>query len=253
MQDITNRGSSPQGVPTTASAPLQESGGSPRQGHTIFTCKALPYDYHSPSTANHSTVGAYIVKTNLQASASVPELDQSLLTGEVVHLQPMVEFCLRSFILVRRTADGATVWQILEIRQQLSDAQRGRNAAMESIPFYTSPQGYKMCLRVYLNGDGIGKNSHMSLFFVIMKGEFDNILQWPFTHKVTFKLINQTGGRDIIDTFQPDPMSSSFRKPKSDMNVASGCPRFVSHTELKSGDFVKDDAIFIKCIIEGEV
>ena len=110
-----------------------------------------------------------------------------------------------------------------------------------------------MCLRVYLNGDGIGKNSHMSLFFVVMKGEFDDILQWPFAHKVTFKLINQTGGRDIIDTFQPDPMSSSFRKPKSDMNIASGCPHFVSHTELKSGDFIKDDAIFIKCIIEGEV
>ena len=31
----------------------------------------------------------------------------------------------------------------------------------------------------------------MSLFFVVMKGEFDNTLQWPFTHKVTFKLINQ--------------------------------------------------------------
>ena len=110
MQDITNRQSSPQGVPTTASVPLQESGGSPRQGHMIFTCKALPYDYHSPSTANHSTVGAYIVKTNLQASVSAPELDQSILTGEAVDLQPMVELGLRSFILVRRTADGATVW-----------------------------------------------------------------------------------------------------------------------------------------------
>ena len=51
-----------------------------------------------------------------------------------------------------------------------------------------------MCLRIYILGDGIGKGTHMSLFFVVMKGEFDNILQWPFTHKVTFKLINQCGG-----------------------------------------------------------
>ena len=99
-------------------------------------------------------------------------------------------------------------------------------------------------------GDSFGKGTHLSLFFVVMCGEFDNILQWPFIHKVTFKLINQAGGRDIVDTFQPDPMSSSFRKPKSDMNIASGCPRFVSHTELERGGFIVDDTVFIKCVID---
>ncbi len=107
-----------------------------------------------------------------------------------------------------------------------------------------------MCLRLYILGDGIGKNTHMSLFFVIMKGEFNNILQWPFTNKVTFKVINQMGNRDIIDSFKPDPMSSSFRKPKSDMNIASGCPRFVTHTELKSGGFIVEDTLFIKSTVD---
>jgi len=105
-------------------------------------------------------------------------------------------------------------------------------------------------LRLYILGDGIDKGSYMSLFFVLMKGEFDNIMQWPFTHKVTFKLINQGPGRDVIDTFQPDPMSSSFRKPKSDMNIASGCPRFVSHVDLKTGGYIVDDTIFIKCTVD---
>ena len=146
--------------------------------------------------------------------------------------------------------DGAIIWKIPQFSQRMSDAQTGKYTSIFSLPFYTGRYGYKMCLRLYILGDGIGKNSHMSLFFVIMKGEFDNILQWPFTHKVTFKLINQTGGRDIIDTFQPDPMSSSFRKPKSDMNIASGCPRFVSHTELKSSGFIQDDTVFIKCSVD---
>ena len=83
-----------------------------------------------------------------------------------------------------------------------------------------------------------------------MRGEFDNILQWPFTHKITFKLINQAGGRDIMDTFQPDPMSTALRKPKSDMNIASECPRFVSHIKLEAGGFIVDDTIFIKCIVD---
>ena len=78
-----------------------------------------------------------------------------------------------------------------------------------SIPFYSGHYGYKMCLSLYILGDGIGKNTHMSLFFVVMKGEFDAILQWPFTHKVSFRLINQHHGRDIVDVFQPDPLSSA--------------------------------------------
>ncbi len=143
--------------------------------------------------------------------------------------------------------DGSMIWKIPQFSQRMADAQTGRYTSLFSLPFHTGRYGYKMCLRLYILGDGIGKNTHMSLFFVVMKGEFDNILPWPFTHKVTFKLINQTGGRDIIDTFQPDPMSSSFRKPKSDMNIASGCPRFASHTELKNGGFILEDTIFILC------
>ena len=146
--------------------------------------------------------------------------------------------------------DGTMVWKIPQFSQRMTDAQSGKYTSIFSLPFYTGRYGYKMCLRLYILGDGIGKGNYMSLFFVLMKGEFDNILQWPFTHKVTFKLINQGTGKDIVDTFQPDPMSSSFRKPKSDMNIASGCPRFVSHTDLQGGGYVLDDTVFIKCTVD---
>ncbi|XP_019852875.1 PREDICTED: TNF receptor-associated factor 2-like [Amphimedon queenslandica] len=146
--------------------------------------------------------------------------------------------------------DGSMVWKIPQFSQRMDDARTGKYTSIFSLPFYSSRYGYKMCLRLYILGDGIGKGTHMSLFFVVMKGEFDNILQWPFTHKVTFKLINQCGARDIMDIFQPDPLSSSFQKPKSDMNVASGCPRFVSMNELMQGGFIVDDTIFIKVKVD---
>ncbi len=156
----------------------------------------------------------------------------------------------RLSLIENSSYDGQMIWKIPQFSQRMADAQSGRYTSIFSLPFYTGRYGYKMCLRLYILGNGIGKNTHMSLFFVIMKGEFDNILSWPFTSKVTFKLINQTGNRDIIDSFKPDPMSSSFCKPKSDMNIASGCPRFVSHTELKSGGFIVDDTLFIKCTVD---
>lgn len=53
-----------------------------------------------------------------------------------------------------------------------------------SAAFYTSKYGYKMCLRIYLNGDGTGRGSHLSLFFVVMRGQSDALLKWPFNQKV---------------------------------------------------------------------
>ena len=50
--------------------------------------------------------------------------------------------------------------------------------------FYTSRYGYKMCLRAYLNGDGTGRGTHLSLFFVLMRGPHDALLRWPFNQKV---------------------------------------------------------------------
>lgn len=50
--------------------------------------------------------------------------------------------------------------------------------------FYSSKYGYKMCLRLYLNGDGTGRGTHLSLFFVVMRGKCDALLKWPFGQKV---------------------------------------------------------------------
>ena len=156
----------------------------------------------------------------------------------------------RLSLLENVSYDGTMIWKIPQFAQRMADAQSGKYASIFSLPYYTSRYGYKLCLRLYILGDGIGKGTHMSLFFVVMRGEFDNILQWPFTHKVTFRLLNQGAGQDIVDSFLSDAMSSSFKKPKTDMNVASGCPRFVSISDVKSGGFIADDSIFIKVKVD---
>ena len=45
----------------------------------------------------------------------------------------------------------------------------GTTLSLYSQPFYTSRYGYKLCARVYLNGDGAGRGSYVSLFFVVMQ------------------------------------------------------------------------------------
>ena len=60
-----------------------------------------------------------------------------------------------------------------------------------SPPFYTHPQGYKMCLTVYANGDGDGEDTHVSVYTHLMKGAFDDNLKWPFQGRVVLQLCNQ--------------------------------------------------------------
>lgn len=52
--------------------------------------------------------------------------------------------------------------------------------------------------------------------------------------------------KHLGDAFKPDPNSSSFRRPAAEMNIASGCPLFVSQSFLETGSYIKDDTIFIK-------
>ncbi|XP_029775831.1 TNF receptor-associated factor 2 isoform X3 [Suricata suricatta] len=149
------------------------------------------------------------------------------------------------------TFDGVFVWKISDFARKRQEAVAGRTPAIFSPAFYTSRYGYKMCLRIYLNGDGTGRGTHLSLFFVVMRGPNDALLRWPFNQKVTLMLLDQNNREHVIDAFRPDVTSSSFQRPVSDMNIASGCPLFcpVSKMEAKNS-YVRDDAIFIKAIVD---
>ena len=158
---------------------------------------------------------------------------------------------LRIQLLERATYNGVLLWKIDEFDRRRREAVDGVTMSLYSTPFYTSRHGYKMCARIYLNGDGMGKGSHLSFFFVVMRGPFDALLQWPFKQKVTLTLINQNGKKHISDSFRPDPHSSSFQKPgRREMNIASGCPMFIRIDHLLNGGFVKDDAIYVRVVVE---
>lgn len=150
--------------------------------------------------------------------------------------------------------NGKLIWKITDYERKKKEAAEGRVVSIYSQHFYTSRCGYRLCARAYLNGDGSGKGSFLSLYFVVMKGEFDSLLSWPFKQKVTLMLIDQSGKKNhIIDVFKADPHSSSFKRPEGEMNIASGCPRFVSHTQMenpKNACYIKDDTIFIKVAVD---
>ncbi|CAF2919744.1 unnamed protein product [Rotaria sp. Silwood2] len=192
----------------------------------------------------------------LQLKVSIQEIDESL-NGPTVN-NDNVQMDLTNLNETIGNSqympyDGTLIWKITNVQQKIIDAQSERQTSIYSPLFYSSPVGYKMCVRLYLNGDGNARRTHMSLFFVLIRSPNDAILQYPFNYKVTFCLYDQTPAqRHIINSFQPDIRSSSFQRPRSDMNIASGIPKFfpLEMIQPEGNPYVRDGTMFIKIMID---
>ena len=146
-------------------------------------------------------------------------------------------------------------WRIQNFDQSLQAAKEGSKEQLNSEPFYTSPHKYKMKIQLYPNGNRAAKNTHLSVFLIIMKGEYDAILPWPFLPQVTFTLIDQqedTSQREnVVMSFKANPsLMESFVRPVGNQNLGRGYGNFVSHEKLQTRRYIVDNTIFLKAKIE---
>ena len=96
---------------------------------------------------------------------------------------------------------------------------------------------------MYPNGVGTGKNTHLFVFFILMKGDYDEILPWPFQKKVTFILFDQQEVVSVTADPTESPKDIVWQKPLTRNNIGKGVATFVSQEKLKKGRFIVDDTI----------
>ena len=139
-------------------------------------------------------------------------------------------------------------WRIDGFSEVLRKAKSKEETAKESSPFYR--YGYKLKLSIHPNGDDTAKNTHLSVYLKIMKGEYDASLTWPFHKKVMFTLIDQQQNandrEDIVWSFTSDPKRKNFERPVKEQNLGWGLSTFVSHEILQKRRYIVDEAIFIQ-------
>lgn len=150
------------------------------------------------------------------------------------------------------SAYGKFTWKVESLREKVALAEKypdGKHAVLYSPPFFTSEGGYKLCLCIYPAGDN--NQGCLSLYFVVMKGPFDEILPWPFQKRVSMILVNARGGAHIVKDFVPDPRLHYFKRPKELRNVGFGYPKFIPLVNLlkDDSDFVANNAIFVRAVI----
>ena len=157
-----------------------------------------------------------------------------------------LESCVKTWNLTSNTGSS-----LCKIENFFEVADNEKIRAVYTCPFKKEPFGYKMCLRIHPQGEGMGKNTHLTVWFFMMKSEYDSVLEWPVTFNVIeFILYGHDGNKNVVKRLLLDNQtrinSGCFKRPTSEMNIPYGFSNFVPIEDL-SKYVDKDGSLFIKC------
>ena len=155
------------------------------------------------------------------------------------------------------------IWTVTDFWEKVSRAKNWREVRIESDSFYLGLHGYKMKLGMFPNGTKGGVNAYISLYFVLVKGQYDAILPWPSRFKGKFTVIDQNPDllqrQNYSQSFISGPNSiqrpgrpafiagpTFILRPKREENKGWGLDACFSHEELRKNSYVVDETLLIK-------
>lgn len=182
-----------------------------------------------------------------------------LMCGLVKNQQTEITQLCNALYTLTHITDGTFIWKITNYKQKFLESVY-KSTEIVSEPFYTNRYGYKMAASVFLNGNGAGEGKYLSVYIKLLPGEFDNILDWPFSLPISFSVLDQNGNSDkrahIKESFTPDPTWKHFQKPKTNADhketLGFGYPKFISHEILKTRNYIRDDCIVVKVSVDND-
>ena len=139
--------------------------------------------------------------------------------------------------------------------------QGGRNRMLgkESNAFYTGCYGYKLKVRLSLDYHlGPSRDWTFAIVVVLMEGEYDGILPWPFSKKITVTIIDQNEDlkerKNITKYLSPNGHVQGtifFGRPGIQYSeLSSQISRFTSYAELQTRHYVANGTLFIQVDVE---
>ena len=142
--------------------------------------------------------------------------------------------------------------EIILMTFKLTDYQHKveNDEEFKSPSFYTSPEGYHMSIKVYINGNGDGKGTHVSVFVYILEGRNDSKLKWPFIGSVKIELLNQL--KDGSHHIKTVPFKLEHN---TQVGSSLGYSQFIPHTELSQNssynrEYLKDDTLYFRVSVK---
>ena len=118
--------------------------------------------------------------------------------------------------------------------------------------FFSRIGGYKMAIEVSANGEGVGKDTHVSVYIRIMRGEYDDMLRWPLRASVTIQLISQSGN-EATHYEMTTPQYEWVQVRNGVVGVGWGWDKFIHRGELEYNsvrrtEYLKNDRLNFRVI-----
>ena len=160
----------------------------------------------------------------------------------VVKLQEDQKKSANAIALLKR---GSIVFKVTDYEKK-----RANNEIVLSRSFYTA-DGYNMCIEVDTNGDSEGKGTHVSVYERILKGDYDEELNWPFIGTVKFELLNQ------LDDANHHHVSTNISKENKACigGTSWGSTMFIPQSKLSrdpvnNTQYLKDNTLYFRVTVE---
>ena len=169
---------------------------------------------------------------------------------------------------VSKDKDGGNtrfIWKITSFSERSRQAKEGVKKKIESNSFYTGCYGYKLKVFAYPYHTGTIYRSfppHLSIGIVLMEGEYDDMLPWPFSKKITFTIIDQNkdlkerqNHTDYLSPSKPDFFILvrdifSERPGGKKIVLEDELWKFISHEKLQTRRYIVNDTLFLQVDVE---
>ena len=202
-------------------------------------------NFDNPNDVTKVSKQVYRKNSTNNQSLVVNNPDINRLSGEVQKLQPLEHFIHHLHERIKTLEcgrNGKTIWRISGFDAIFQNGKRQHVGLKPDSPkqpdnfysplIYTSQQGYLFYLRLYPFGCDSAAGKFVSIFLAFSPGEYDAILEWPFTSTIEISVVNQQNLSDKwTQSIAPcDKNIQCFQRPLSkNSNLAVGLLCFMPH------------------------
>ena len=150
------------------------------------------------------------------------------------------------------------IWKITSFSECSRQAKEGVKNKIESNPFYTGCYGYKLKVIAYPCHIFVRPDPFLSISIVLMEGEYDDMLPWPFSKKITFTIIDQNEDLKERQNYTGYLCPSKQQFPGQVREIFSERPggnkmalevmlwHFISYKVLKTRQYIVNDTLFLQ-------
>lgn len=139
---------------------------------------------------------------------------------------------------------GVLFWRLDSYSQKKAEEMQEIVQHWRSDYFYSGRSGYRLQVRLHLNGLGEYRGSYLSLFLWFLKGQYDDELPDKFHYRLTCTVLDQT-----ISFTKQDLVKITEREDEK-FECGYGFPNFALQSEIENALYLRNDTLLLKVVVE---